>query len=594
MQHIAICPAVRFVRMKTRHDRRAEPPLKRRQDSASVETVNRRGPACEGKLRGRLSKTKPAQIVHRAVETDRPTRRCGIRLCKVVSQSKVSERLISGKLQRYFESNRRNSCGKKARYALHYYSTSDNYMYCPKITQDLDDTSAQSWLKRFRAMVLTLKGIGTTTGEPFADERILERGKVLRIGRAIENDWVLVDPTCQVSKRHCALSHEGGQFIITDLSTNGVFVDDESTPVGCGALRPLMNGQTLQIGVYRFAVSVDTGEATIDVAPPRSEASVSSILYGSAPDVSAGLVGSLRRSHADWLASVPAGGFDRAHATRPLGWDAPPEFGTLAVDTRAAPEFEQSQLADYSEHAAAVQAVVRLPDSRQTLPSDWNAPVATSRPEGEWNVSVLRPVGQATDHLGARQRLVAAFLDGAGLPGDALDAMNQEIAFREAGRMLRVAVEGTAKLLNCAALFETEFAIVQKTGHAAGSNALRSSTDAASTLQSLIGPPRPGSASGAATMLESFAQITTHEMALVAAIGDVLSRMAVELDPAAIRARSESEHRSLLASRRKAHCWDAFEAGYEALRSDLPSSQSMAEVSTHLLAGAYAQQLREI
>jgi hypothetical protein len=50
----------------------------------------------------------------------------------------------------------------------------------------------------------------------------------------------------------------------------------------------------------------------------------------------------------------------------------------------------------------------------------------------------------------------------------------------------------------------------------------------------------------------------------------------------------------LLASRRKAHCWDAFEAGYEALRSDSPDGQSLAEVSTHLLAGAYAQQLREI
>ena len=122
MQHVAICPAVRFVRMKTRHDRRAAPPLKRRRDSASVGTVNRRGLECEGKLREWLPKAKPAQSIHRAVETDRPTRRCGIRLCKVVSQSKVNERLISGKLQRYFESNRRSSCGKKARYALHYYS----------------------------------------------------------------------------------------------------------------------------------------------------------------------------------------------------------------------------------------------------------------------------------------------------------------------------------------------------------------------------------------------------------------------------------------------------------------------------------------
>ena len=70
MQHVAICPAVRFVRMKTRHDCGAEPPLKKRQDSASAGTVDRRGLECEGKLRGWLPKTKPAQSIHRAIETD--------------------------------------------------------------------------------------------------------------------------------------------------------------------------------------------------------------------------------------------------------------------------------------------------------------------------------------------------------------------------------------------------------------------------------------------------------------------------------------------------------------------------------------------
>lgn len=70
MQHVAICPAVRFVRMKTRHDCGAEPPLKGRQDSASTGTVDRRGLECEGKLRRWLPKTKPAQSIHRAIETD--------------------------------------------------------------------------------------------------------------------------------------------------------------------------------------------------------------------------------------------------------------------------------------------------------------------------------------------------------------------------------------------------------------------------------------------------------------------------------------------------------------------------------------------
>jgi type VI secretion system FHA domain protein len=454
-------------------------------------------------------------------------------------------------------------------------------------------------------MALTLRGIGTTTGEPFAGERAIESGEVLRIGRALENDWVLADPTCQVSKRHCAVSHEGDRFVVTDFSTNGVFFGEETTPVGRGATRPLTDGQTLQIGVYRFAVTVEAAAPAIGaapaiaatpaigVAPPPSAVSVSSILDGTAPEGEARAAASLGRPSAEWLAGVPAGTFAKATASGQVGWDAPPDIG-LAMETRApAAEIRSSRLADHSEHAAAVHAVVRLPESQQALPSDWNEPLATARPDGAGNVAVLRPAGQTADHGGVR-RLVFAFLDGAGLPGDALDAMNQEIALREAGRMLRVAIDGTRKLLAGATLFETELAVARQPASRERDNALRSSNDAPAALKAMIGPPRPGCASGSATMSESFDRITAHEMALVNAFGDVIAKLAAELDPASIRARSDAKDKRLLLGNSKARYWDAFEAGCGMLRTNSPGSQSLAEVATRLLADAYAQQLREI
>jgi type VI secretion system FHA domain protein len=433
-------------------------------------------------------------------------------------------------------------------------------------------------------MALRLRGIGTTTGDEFAGERVIDPGQVLRIGRSHENDWVVADPTCQVSKRHCAISHQAGRFVLNDLSTNGVFVDDETVPVGREALRPLESGQKLQIGVYRFAVDIDVAEA-IPVSAPTSVVSVSSILDGTIAHAEAREVPA--QSSSEWLASMPAGGFARASAARPLGWDSAPAFRPPAM---AVPEIGPSRFADHLEHFPAIQAVVRLPDSKQKLPPDWNDLSATPAPEGDGNVALLRPAAEPADHVGTRRRLVAAFLDGAGLPGDALDGMNQEIALREAGRMLRIAVEEARKLLSVASCFESEFGIAPET---ARKSALESTADASSAIKAMMAPPRPHSASGGATLSEGFAQIATHEMALVATIGNVLTRISTTLDPALVRTRSDAGGTPLFAGKQKARYWDALEAGFAALRSDSIAGESLAEIANSLFAEAYTRQTRK-
>jgi type VI secretion system protein len=433
-------------------------------------------------------------------------------------------------------------------------------------------------------MALRLRGIGTTTGTEFTGERVIDQGQVLRIGRALENDWVVADPTCQVSKRHCAISHQAGRFVLNDLSTNGVFVDDEPVPVGRDAMRPLSNGQKLQIGVYRFAVDIDAPE-TVSASAPPSVMSVSSILDGMTPQ--ADVREAPGHPSPNWLASVPTGGFARASAARPLGWDSPPEIRTPITET---PEIGPSQFADRSEHFAAIHAIVRLPDSKQTLPSDWNEPSTTFTSESDGNVALLRPAAEPADHIGARRRLVAAFLDGAGLSADALDGMNQEIALREAGRMLRVAVEEARTLLAFAGCFESEFGIAPSM---ARDSVLETAADARSAIKAMMAPPRPPSSSGAATMSDSFARIAAHEMALVAAIGNVLTRISTALDPASVRTRSDAGGTPLFGGKQKARYWDALEAGFAALRSDSVAGESLAEIGSSLFAEAYARQPRK-
>ena len=68
-------------------------------------------------------------------------------------------------------------------------------------------------------------------------ERKLERGRIV-LGRGAESDWVLTDPERTISKRHCVIEQMEHGYEITDLSTNGVFLNDEDEPIGIGNTPP--------------------------------------------------------------------------------------------------------------------------------------------------------------------------------------------------------------------------------------------------------------------------------------------------------------------------------------------------------------------
>ncbi|MGH8170250.1 MAG: FHA domain-containing protein, partial [Steroidobacteraceae bacterium] len=52
------------------------------------------------------------------------------------------------------------------------------------------------------------------------------------IGRSGDNDWVLPDALRYVSAHHARVHFRDGHFYLEDLSTNGVFVNEQPEPVG--------------------------------------------------------------------------------------------------------------------------------------------------------------------------------------------------------------------------------------------------------------------------------------------------------------------------------------------------------------------------
>src|SRR6476660_6810758 len=78
------------------------------------------------------------------------------------------------------------------------------------------------------------------------------------IGRSADNHWVLPDPSRYVSAHHARVQFREGHFYLQDVSTNGVYVNDDLERLakrgsrGCG----LAIGAVLGIGEYRILAAL--------------------------------------------------------------------------------------------------------------------------------------------------------------------------------------------------------------------------------------------------------------------------------------------------------------------------------------------------
>ncbi len=81
-------------------------------------------------------------------------------------------------------------------------------------------------------------------------------------GRAATNSWQLPDPDKFLSSCHCEILWVSDGYYLVDRSTNGTFLNGSPEPIGKSVKSRLNNGDTFEIGDYRFSVSIpDTMQA---------------------------------------------------------------------------------------------------------------------------------------------------------------------------------------------------------------------------------------------------------------------------------------------------------------------------------------------
>ena len=397
----------------------------------------------------------------------------------------------------------------------------------------------------------------------FGAETVKEmHGGQLTIGRGAECDWVLNDPDRALSKQHCVISRASDGFVLTDTSTNGVFVNGARLPLGRGQAVPLSDGHLLTLGPYRIRVSV----------------------HMNAPDVEAALPPALAPAPEAWIGTVPQAGFGAGRAPVQAAWGGPPDPQALGatglVTANGADAF--SALAQNSESASPLATVIRMPVAKAVLPLDWNAP-------GSGTADVINPLGPlkpipAPVPAAASSSLLDAFMEGAGLPPESLGGADPRAAFHEFGRMLRASILGLRDLLATRKLAKAELRVPATTVKASGNNALKLSPDAERALLAIAGQPLPGFLPGADAIEEGLRDVKAHELALVATVSLLLSEISTQLDPEAIKAKVGGGW-DLLSASRRARCWDEYEAAFGALAGGTAGATLMGR-----FAAAYAEQ----
>ena len=261
------------------------------------------------------------------------------------------------------------------------------------------------------------------------------------IGRSADNDWVLPDPARYVSAHHARVQFREGHFYLQDVSTNGVYVNDDMEPLakrGSSGYR-LVNGDVLRIGEYHIVAALESQRAGAAPAEDPAAAAVPTSIHAlrsleHAPDRDIGAILNLdellvpepRRNPV-----LPVNAYGQAVDSAPVraladdevplsdGEPVPPAEHAAATDT-AATDTEATD----AEAAAHGERMARLAEAVAREPRNGNGALA------------LADVHSGLD----------AFCRGAGIDTQRLPADAQTRLLHLAGRLLRETLVGLKDL----------------------------------------------------------------------------------------------------------------------------------------------------
>ena len=358
------------------------------------------------------------------------------------------------------------------------------------------------------------------------------------IGRAPSNDWVLPDPRRYVSARHARIACRDGQYFVEDLSTNGVFVNEDDRPLGKDTARQLCSGDVLRVGEYQLAVALEeedpgadsaaalpVGTAEAAVAVPTRIGQLRSVDRKAQPDLGSVLdLGELL------VPDAPGGPMQPVNA-----------FGQAVADSPSAQAFAETSPG--LDEAAIARRIARL------------AKAAQRNPKNRASVPALFDV----------QSGLAAFCRGAGIDNERLPADAQTRLMHLAGQLLREALVGLKDLERARNEIRNRFRIeMQADADDPRPSLAKSAIE--ELLLNLFTQHESRQTDAVQWLRETIDAAKAHESASALALRAAFVEFVDRLDPAELEARFErASRRGKLRGNGRAGYWDLYAEFYRGL-----------------------------
>jgi type VI secretion system protein ImpI len=412
----------------------------------------------------------------------------------------------------------------------------------------------------------------------------LDKGE-LSIGRSPEADWQIEDPDMFVSRTHCRIRSEPDGYIVTDMSSSGLFIDDSEHPLGTGNSVRLKNGMRLRMGDYVLGVEVQspTGQAAArGTAPLRlPPASHDSITFSrddffssggeeepspprpsSLPDPFDQFGPSSFHRESREESAPRSAAFDDPFSLDPVAtpktgkeadWSAPISFddGFGTEPPKASTPARHSEPASASSHAPW-----ELPGAEEVQPAPKPTPVAAPSAQSRAK-SHLR---QSTPSQVASDELLAAFMRGAGMDGTDLAASDPAVLMEKFGREYRLMLAGLMQLLRKRAEEKGNARLEQTVVGTSEVNPLKFLPTVDDALATIFSARSPGFLDGETAIADAVKSLAQHHIRAWRGVQGALRSMIDRFDPAAIEEelKSDSTLGALLSGSRGSRLWELY------------------------------------
>jgi type VI secretion system protein len=434
-----------------------------------------------------------------------------------------------------------------------------------------------------------------------------------RIGRAVDNDWILPDPDRYISSHHCKVEFRAGAWILEDTSTNGVFINGSDVPASVEGAYSLKDGDRLRLGDYEMIVSIDerndfpsdaTGQNRTPMRPSRNKTARFDDDLGEELDLTDLLSDGAIKPAAAPAAPPPKppsalSAFDLGkalgidlQATRP---NSPPN-ATLPGGKPLRSGFASllDSPPDEGEQRTVTQSSKSDDWPMQTQPYDrkslqaLTAPGAMSRaPE---KTPPAGPRRSADSNTLEPANGVEAFCRGAGIEPGNLPLEAQHALMQLAGQMTREVVLGLMDVLKGRADQKNRLRLSQTAIQLSENNPLKFSASVDEALLKMLDPNNNSRYLGPVEAIrDSFADLRNHQAALSTAIQAAIDEVMNRIEPGELQERFDRglKRGALLGATNKLKYWDLYSEFYQVLNQR--NEQNLPSLFAEELARTYAE-----